>query len=177
MPFHDAARRAVVLYDADGNAVGVVQDGAFYRLQVEAKLAAGSATIGAVRILDGAGNPLASSVADPVGAEQALIVRNIPSGLQDAVLHNSAGAEVGTVNPSVADEDEEDVLRLQTEARIVGQNGYVCTSKIGSIETALCTHDSIVEGLLGKILQSLQNLEHHAFHVTSCDDYEPEGKD
>lgn len=39
---------AAILFDVNGNPVGTVIDGVFYRLQVEAKLAAGTNTIGSV---------------------------------------------------------------------------------------------------------------------------------
>jgi hypothetical protein len=39
---------AVILYDGYGHPVGTVLDGVFYRLQVEAKLAPSSNTIGKI---------------------------------------------------------------------------------------------------------------------------------
>lgn len=49
---------ARILYDEDGNPVGVLQDDAVYRLQVEAKLATGNALAGRVKAIpyDSVGN-------------------------------------------------------------------------------------------------------------------------
>ncbi len=58
---------ASILYDNLGNAVGVIQDGAFYRLQVEAKLATGTNTIGKVD----QGVPTSSANAWPVSIQNA----------------------------------------------------------------------------------------------------------
>lgn len=54
-----------------------------------------------VRNQDGAGNNLASSTTAPAGTEQALIVRNIPSGTQTISGTVTANAGTGTMNVSV----------------------------------------------------------------------------
>lgn len=54
-----------------------------------------------VRTQDGSGNALASSTSAPVGTEQALIVRNVPSGTQTISGTITANAGTGTMNVSV----------------------------------------------------------------------------
>lgn len=54
-----------------------------------------------VRNQDGSGNNLASSTTTPAGTEQALIVRNIPSGTQAVSGTITANAGTGTMNVSV----------------------------------------------------------------------------
>lgn len=60
---------ASVLFDVNGNPVGTIIDGVFYRLQVEAKLAAGSATIGKID----QGVPAVSANAWPVSVQNAAL--------------------------------------------------------------------------------------------------------
>lgn len=55
-----------------------------------------------VRNQDGAGNALASSTTTPAGTEQALVVRNIPSGTQAVSGTVTANAGTGTFSTNVA---------------------------------------------------------------------------
>ena len=70
-------------------------------LTVDGTVAATQSGNWSVRNLDGAGNSLASSTTTPAGTEQALIVRNIPSGTQTVSGTVTANAGTGTMNVSV----------------------------------------------------------------------------
>jgi hypothetical protein len=70
-------------------------------LTVDGTVAATQSGNWSVRALDGAGNSLASSTTTPAGTEQALIVRNIPSGTQTVSGTVTANAGTGTMNVSV----------------------------------------------------------------------------
>jgi len=59
-------------------------------LTVDGTVAATQSGNWSVRNLDGAGNSLASSTTTPAGTEQALIVRNIPSGTQNVSVQNAS---------------------------------------------------------------------------------------
>jgi hypothetical protein len=81
---------ASILYDAEGHPVGVVLDGALYRLQVEAKLATGhglatEATLAAIRDTDGIKkitDPIALSGDSPKLLDNAMALEDIRKELQ-----------------------------------------------------------------------------------------------
>lgn len=87
-PWRLTPKRAghVNLRDNAGNEVGI--SGAPLRIDPT------GTTSQPVKLQDGAGNALASSTSAPAGAEQALIVRNVPSGTQ--TVSGTVTANVGT---------------------------------------------------------------------------------
>jgi hypothetical protein len=86
----------VVIRDSSGNPVGVILDGAVYRFQTEAKLAAGDAGVGRVKLTDG------TTVVDvkppstpPVAADKALVVVASPNQQAIAVTSAPSGSAPG----------------------------------------------------------------------------------
>lgn len=83
-----------------------------------------------VRTQDGAGNLLASSTATPLGTEQGLIVRNIPSGTQTISGTVTANAGAGTFAISAAS------LPLPTGAA-TSANQDIANASLASIDSKL----------------------------------------
>lgn len=67
---------AAILFDVNGNPVGTVIDGIFYRLQVEAKLAAGTNTVGKVDQGEPGVTPWPIDIQSPIG--QKTMANSIP---------------------------------------------------------------------------------------------------
>lgn len=135
-------------------------------------LPSGDNTIGKVKALDGSGNALASATAAPAGSEQALITRNIPSGRQDVVIKDGSGNAAGVVEPS----DEEDTFRLQTETRLVDEDGNrvdVATEDVN----ALAVRDAGAERLLLSLLDQLTIMNLHLQTMTGLDSIESFSQD
>lgn len=83
--------QSLIIKDEDGNAVGLVLDGSFYRLRVDAKLAAGGAAQN-IKIVDSSGTYTADVTTDGrLKIEQAL-----PSAPPDTTAVEDY--EVGTIN-------------------------------------------------------------------------------
>ncbi len=97
---------AVILFDINGNPVGTVIDGVYYRLQVEAKLAAGEEIIGKVGIDGSETGGLATEAtlalikAKTDNLDVALSTRAV-TGLTDTQLRNSPVPISGTVTSNI----------------------------------------------------------------------------
>lgn len=91
---------AAVLFDVSGNQVGIILDAPVYRLQTEAKLAAGTAVIGVVSQGDGGASPwlvTANALPLPSGAstEVTLATRAAASQLPVALVGGRLDVNIG----------------------------------------------------------------------------------
>jgi len=117
---------AVIIYDASGNAVSVVQDGATYRLSSYAKLQAGDETAGRFKITDGTN---VAGVLDDSGTKRLQVSAKMASGdnlFGRVKLVDSSGANVASVSAGG---------RLAVDAN-------VAASPKGVVETYLSTGSS-----------------------------------
>lgn len=115
-----------------------------------------------VRAQDGAGNALASSTTTPAGTEQALIVRNIPSGTQtvSGTVTANAGTGTHTVAGVVADDGvaSGNPVQIGLVARTTGRTAvaagdvvYAMADTLGKTVTSpYATPDRMTRGTLTK---------------------------
>lgn len=98
-----------------------------------------------VRNQDGSGNNLASSTTTPAGTEQALIVRNIPSGTQTISGTVTANAGIGTMNVSVQNSSGASAVNIQDGGNSITVDGTVSVTDGLNIEGDVA-HDSVDSG-------------------------------